>query len=165
MAVGSKLLFSSLLVLVIISNSIVLTNAANDNVTTLLNETEELSTTAYTAVVEAKQAGANVSTLIDELNIAGEYLAEAYALNRLGFSESAVNYVNLCQNIVNTVKQQADELRDEAKTSTENDLMVTVIGSGAGVVVVIAVCSFSWHIFKRNKYRTRISKKLEVNKR
>jgi len=160
MAVGSKLLVISFFVLVMISNSIVLTNAANDSVTTLLNETEELSTTAYTAVVEAKRAGANVSALIDDLNLAGEYLAEAYALNRLGFSEDSADCAYLCQNIVTAVKHQADVLRDEAKTSTENDLIVTVIGSGAGVVVVIAVSSFMWHIFKRNQYRTTASKNL-----
>jgi len=72
----------------LLSVSIRWVGAVDEDVVALdIAEAEEILVSAYGAVLEAEEAGANVSGLLGRLNLGGEYLAEAYAYVRLGDSE------------------------------------------------------------------------------
>lgn len=159
----SKLLMISVCLLFLLLVSIPFAGASNDYaVIVVLTKAEEVSASAYEAILEAEQAGANVSSLLDRLNLAGAYLAEASVWYRLGDSENASRFADLCNDIVEDVRREALELRDEAKSLEATDFVVTIIGSSVGVIIVVAVCSVVWRVFKRNHYRKVLGLKPEV---
>ena len=133
MASWSKLLMFSIFLLLLLPTSILFANVSNDDtVTVVLTNAEEISASAYEAVLEAEQAGANVSSLLDRLNLGGENLAD-----------------------IEDVRSEALELRDEAKSLRETNFVVTVVGSGVSVVIVVVFCFFAWRVF-RQRYLRRV---------
>jgi hypothetical protein len=118
-------------------------------------EAEEALVLAYEAVWDAEEMGANVSGLLHRLNVGGEYLAEAYAYVRLGDSESASHFAGLCSDIVEGVRSEAFELRDETKRLGEANFVVNMVGSVVAVIAVLVFCSIAWIVFKRH-YRRRV---------
>jgi hypothetical protein len=149
--VGSVFLFS------LLSFSVPWVSATNGDVVPLdVVEAEEALGLAYDAVLEAEEAGANVSGLLDRLSVGGEYLAEAYAYVRLEDSESAGRLAGLCVEAVDGVEGEAVFLRERA------DILTRVFGSVVGVVVVV-VCGFVlWWLFKRHYYKKILELEPEV---
>jgi ribosomal protein L19 len=132
-------------------------SATNGGVVSLeVAEAEEALVSAYGVVLEAEEAGADVSGLLDKLNVGDEYLAEANAYVRLGNSESAGHFAGLCVEAVGDVGDEAVLLRDEAMKLGEADFIVTMIGSVVGVVVVVVAGFVVWRVFKR-RYHKRVS--------
>jgi len=163
MITRSKLLIISAFLLFLLPVSIPFAGASNDDaVIVVLTKAEEVSASAYEAILEAEQAGANVSSLLDRLNLAGDYLAEASVWYRLGDSESASRFAGLCNDIVEDVRREALELRDETQSLRENNFIVTIIVSGVGVISVVVLCSVVWRLFKRHHYRKVLGLKPEV---
>jgi len=163
MASWTKLLMVSAFLLFLLPVPILLVSASSEDVVTLaLTEAEEAFTSAYEAVFEAEQAGANVSGLFGRLNIAGEYLSEAYVWHRSGDSENASRFAGLCYDVVEDLKSEAVELRDEAKRLGEADFVVNMIGSVVGVIVVLVSCSVAWLVFRRRYRRQFLGLRPEV---
>jgi len=123
-------------------------------------ETETVS--AYRAVLDAEQAGANVSGLLVRLNDAGEHLAEAEIAYGLGDFEAAINFANVCLEISRAVKIEADELRLEASGPRYMDVWFRMIGSIFGMTVVGFGSFWAWRIFKKRYYRRVLETKPEV---
>jgi hypothetical protein len=119
-----------------------------------LTEAEEILASSLEAVSEAEQAGANVSSLLEQSNLAGEYLAEAYAWYRLGSFEKTSQFAGLCSDAIVGVRNEAFELRDEANRLSESDFLVTTILSVAGMAAVLVSCFVAWIVFKR-RYQER----------
>lgn len=139
-----------------------LVSGSNGNVASLeVTEAEEALISAYELVLEAEESGANVSSLLDKLNVGGEYLAEANAYVRLGDSESASHFTGLCVEVVGDVEDEAVFLRDEAVRLGEVDFVVTIIGSVVGVVVVLVAGFVVWRAFSLH-YRRRVELRSEV---
>jgi len=156
MITWSKLLIISAFLFCLLPVSIPWVNAASDDVATVdLIEAEETFSSAYEVVLEAEQAGANVSGLLDKLNLGAEYLAEAYVWYRLGDSENTGHFAGLCYDVVGDVLSDAVELRDEAKRLEDANFFVTLFGSVVGVIVVVVLCSAVWRVFKR-RYHQRV---------
>jgi len=152
----SKLLMVSALLLFLLPFFTLLVSASSEDVVTLaLTEAEETLASTHEAVLEAEQAGANVSGLLDKLNLGAEYLAEAYVWYRLGVSENASRFAGLCYEVVGGVSSEAVELRDEAKRLGDADFVVNMIGSVVGVISVFVFCSVAWLVFRR-RYRRRV---------
>jgi hypothetical protein len=126
-------------------------------------EAEEALVSAYEVVLEAKEAGANVSGLLDKLNVGSEYLAEAYAYVRLGDFESAGRFVGLCVEVVDDVGDEAVLLRDEAVRLEKEDFSVRVLGSAVGVIIVVVGGFVIWELFKRRYYEKVLGLKPEVS--
>jgi hypothetical protein len=120
-----------------------------------VTEAEEALVLAYDAVLEAEEAGANVSGLLARLNVGREYLAEAYVYVRLGDSESAGRLAGLCVEEVEGVRGEAAGLREEAHGWWILDVLVRLIWSVFGVVVVVVVGFVAWRVFRR-RYRRRV---------
>jgi hypothetical protein len=158
----SKLFVFSALLLFLLPFPILLVNASSEDVATLaLTEAEDALVSAHEAVLEAEQAGANVSGLLGKSNLASEYLAEAHVWYRLGVFENASRFAGLCSDVIGGVRSEAFELRDEAKRLGEADFVVNMINSAVGVIVVLVSCSVAWFVFKR-RYRRRVGLRSEV---
>lgn len=115
----------------------------------LFAEPEEELHLAYVAVMDAEQAGANVSLLLDKLNVAGDYLSTAYFWYNSGDSVTANNFANLAHESVLNVANEAVELMDAAKATADMDFYSLMFISVIGVVAVILVCSGAWIVIKR----------------
>ena len=108
---------------------------------------------AYEAVLEAEEAGANVSGLLDRLNVAGGHLAEARMLYGLGDFDGAVDSADDSSRIGEEVRDEAEELKIEAYGSWVGSLWIRITGSIVGVVVVILGTFMAWGIFRRRYFR------------
>ena len=62
-----------------------------------LAEAEETVFSAYDVVLEAEDAGANVSDLLVRLNVASDFLTEAYTWYRLQNFENSSYFAGLCR--------------------------------------------------------------------
>ena len=152
----SKLLVFSAFLFFLLQVSIPWVSASSDDVATLaMTQAEETLASAFEAVLEAEEAGANVSGLLGRLNLGGEYLAEAYVWYRLGVSENASRFAGLCREVVGDVGSEAFELRDEAKRLGEADFVVKMVGSVVGVIVVVVLGFVVWRVFRR-RYRRQV---------
>jgi len=129
-------------------------SASSENAANLaITQAEETMASAYEAVLEARRARANVSDLLDWLNVAGEHLAEAHMLYRLGDFDGAVYFAGLSSEIGEEVRNSAGELKIKAYESWIADLWSRVIGSFVGVIVVVSGIFVTWQVFKRRYFR------------
>ncbi len=111
----------------------------------------------------AEKAGANVTGLLNQLNIADSLLAKAENAYRTGDNNTAINDVNAVLPITQQVTAAAQTAKTTATTSAQTAfwLMITITII-AGVVFVLALFLI-WRRFKRG-YINRLSKaKPEVN--
>lgn len=92
----SKLFVFSAFLLFLLPFPTLLVSASSEDVVTLaLTEAEEALVSVHEAVLEAEQAEANVSELLDRFNLAVEHLAEARLLFRLEDFDGAVHFAAL----------------------------------------------------------------------
>lgn len=158
-----KLVTISVFMFLLIQVSIPWINASSDNpLSTPLTEAEKAFSSSYEIVSAAEEAGANVSSLIDQLNVGGDYLSEAYVWYRLGNSENANHFASLCYNIAENVRSDALALRDKAKSLRDAEFVATAFGSAVGVIVVVVSCFVVWRIFKYRYRRQVLGLKPEV---
>jgi len=139
-------------------------SAASEGVVSLeVAEAEEALVSAYDAVLEAEEAGADVSGLLERLNVGGAYLAEAYAFVRQGDLASAEHFAGLCVEVAGDVEGEAGLLRDEAVRLERADVLVRVFGSAVGVVIVVVTGFILWEFFKRSFHAKILKLRPEVN--
>jgi len=137
--------------------------AVDEDVVTLgLADAEEALGSAYGAVLDAEEAGANVSGLLDRLNLGGEYLAEAYVWYRLGASENASRFAGLCREVVGDVRGEAVGLKSEAHGWWVLDVLVRIIWSVGGVIVVVVVGFVVWRVFRKRYLKRVLGSRPEV---
>ena len=159
----SNFLLFSVFLFLLLPISVSYTNAeTSDEIAAALTRAEELSVSSFEAVLEAEQAGANVSGLLNRLNLAGETLAEAYFFYNSGVYENATYFVNLCCEILEDVMNEAIELNDETKSLMETNLVVTFVMSSVSVVIVVVLCYFTWMVFRRRYLRCLLRSRPEV---
>jgi hypothetical protein len=119
---------------------------------------------AYEAVLDAEVAGADVSGLLDRLNVAGGYLAEANVWLGLGDFDESGRLAGLCYDAVEGVSDEAFELESEANALWVTDVVVRMTGSMVGVVVVVFLGFVLWRVFKRRYHRRVLGLRPEVAK-
>lgn len=159
----SKLLTTSVLMLFLLNFSIPSINASSDDLVTVsLTEAEELLALSYEAILDAEQAGANVSALFERFNVGCEYLSKAHIWHRLGNHENTSYFAGLCYDLAEDVQSDASELRDEAKTLADADFVATAFGSIVGIIAIIVSSFFVWRIFKHRYYKRILGLKPEV---
>jgi FlaG/FlaF family flagellin (archaellin) len=106
-------------------------------------------TTCYEAAKQAEAAGANITSLQDTLNVAGEQLTKAQYAQSQGNTASANTYAQQVQNTLNGFVQQANTLRETAAQQTQTSFLINVVASIAGTFIVIVGSIAIWFIFKR----------------
>jgi len=126
---------------------------SEDRAASAINQAEESVASAYEAVLEAQGAKANVSGLLDQLNVAGKHLADARMLYKLGDFDNAVHSADLSSEIGEEVRNEAMQLKIEAYGSWITDLWIRMIGSFGGVAAVVFGSFIGWRVFKRRYFR------------
>ena len=148
----------------LLSVSVPWVDATNgDDVPLEVADAEEALVLAYDSVLEAEEAGADVSSLLGMLNVGEDYLAEAYAHLRLGDSEGAVHLAGFCVQVVDEVEVEAILLREEAARSERADVLGRMFGSAVGVVAVVVSAFLFWGFFKRRYYSKVLKMRPEVS--
>lgn len=124
-------------------------SSSEDTATTSIERAENALVSAYQAVSEAEQVGADVSVLLAELNLAGEFLAEARMAYRLGDFDNATSYAYLGRYIGEGVEVKAYELKDSEWRENIQRMWWTIMGSVLGVIVIASGSFWVWRFLKR----------------
>ena len=127
-----------------------------------ISQAEEVLVSAYEAVLEAEQAGTNVSGLLTRLNEAGDLLAQAHVLYRLEDFDGAARFSDPCREIGEEVRDEALGLRDQAVLEADQRFRWTMIGSILGVAIIVGVSFLGWRTFKLRYHRRILEMKPEV---
>jgi len=123
--------------------------ASGNEAASAISQAEEVVVSAYEAVLEAEQAGADVSGLLFWLNEAGEYLAASRMFLRLeDFSES-VRLSDLGEAIGKDVERDAHVLKDLALGESVQRMLFTAVGSLIGVVLVVVGSFWLWNFLRK----------------
>ena len=137
---------------------------SEDTATTSIDGAENALVSAYQAVLEVEQVGANVSDLLAQLNEAGEFLAKAHMAHTLGDFDEAIRSASLCSEISESVKNDANEMRVKAHGLRAMGSWLTMSVSLVGVVVVSFGSFWGWRVFKRRYIRRVLKMKPGVTK-
>lgn len=127
--------------------------SSEDTAALAITQAEETVASAYEAVLEAKKARANVSELLNQLNNASKYLAEARMLRDLEDFGGAVDSADLSSEIGEEVRSSAGELKIRAYESWVVGLLLRIVGSVIGVIAVVFGTFIAWRIFERRYFR------------
>jgi len=117
---------------------------------------------AYDAVLEAEGAGADVSSLLDELNEGAEALSEAHMSERAGNFDDVTYFANLCCDLVEGIEAEANMLRDAAVVERTQRLFLTSLSSAVAAVCILFGGFFGWRFFKSRYYQRVLKTKPEV---
>lgn len=138
--------------------------AADVEIMALLSvvEVEEAVFEGYGAVLDAEEAGADVSGLLDRLNIAGEYLALAKMCMRIGNLESAVGNASLSVEGLEGIVEDAKILKDRSIKEADEHFSFTITASVVGVTAVLCCSWLGWNWFKKRYYERALKMRPEV---
>jgi hypothetical protein len=103
---------------------------------------------AFENVLSAQNAGANVTSLIDRLNVAGDLLTEAENEQK---SDSSINVTTKANNalvIANQVNADAIDLLNTRSVNSKNNFWLTISFSIVGGCIFVILLAFAWKHFK-----------------
>jgi hypothetical protein len=129
---------------------------------TALIEAEQAILVGYQAVLEAEETGANVSSLLVQLNEAGQNLTMARTAYRMGDFVEATDLANLSRNTGEEVRNTATELKESALNQSMQQTLFTMTASIVGMALIALGSLWTWHFLKR-RYST--SKLQKTNRR
>lgn len=142
-----------LLIILVLSVSIfmseIFASNSEDTTTTNIERAENALVSAYQAVLEVEQVGADVSGLLTELNEAGEFLAEARMAYRLGDFDNATSSADMGRDIGEGVGVKAYELKNSEWRENIQRMWWTIMGSVLGVIMIASGSFWVWHFLKR----------------
>ena len=127
----------------------ILASNSEDIATASIEGAENALVSAYQAVLQAEEAGANVSGLLAQLNDAGEFLAEAQVAFRLEDFDNAIGSADQCKDVGIDVENEAYELKNSAWHENIQRLWLTIMGSVLGVIVIVSGSFWAWRFLKR----------------
>ncbi|MEJ2241416.1 MAG: hypothetical protein P8Y18_04660 [Candidatus Bathyarchaeota archaeon] len=119
--------------------------ADEEDAAIVISNAESFIGETFESILLAEQAGANVSNLLDQMTIGGEYLSEANVMYRAGAYEDAVLFADLSIETVNEIRAESLQLIGTA----ENNFNLTIFWSILGVILVSIVGFVSWSFFKK----------------
>ena len=117
---------------------------------------------AFVAILEAEEAGANVSDLIVKLQGAGTFLAGAEIAYTNGDANGAAAKAESALSIAESVKPEALSLKSSALADAQTAFRQTLIFSFAGAAAFLAVLVFAWILLKRVHVKKMLKMKPEV---
>jgi hypothetical protein len=127
----------------------VLANSDQGTASVAIADAEETIVLTYEAVLEAEQAGGNVTGLLAQLNEAGEFLGAARMFYRNGDFDNAIYFADLSRNIGEEVESAAYELKDLASDEGVQRMWFTILGSISGIILVVLGSLRVWWFLKR----------------
>jgi len=117
---------------------------------------------AFNAVVDAEAAGANVTDLLAQLNIAEGILAQAENSYRTGDTNAASTQADSVLPIAQKVTLDAQSAKQTAIVSTQNANLSTIALTIIGIFAFILVLFLVWRLFKRRYIKNLSEAKPEV---
>ncbi|KON33601.1 hypothetical protein AC477_01380 [miscellaneous Crenarchaeota group-1 archaeon SG8-32-1] len=118
----------------------------SEDATVVISNAEAFLSGTFEAILEAEQAGANVSLFLSRLNLGGEYLNEANVLYSAGAYDDSILFANLCIETVNDIRTESIELVGKVETDFSSKLFWSIFG-----VLIVGIAGFvTWLFFKRN---------------
>ena len=119
--------------------------ADKEDVAIVISNAESFMGETFESILIAEQSGADVSSLLDQMTVGGEYLSEANVMYRAGAYEDAVLFADLCIETVNEIRAESIELIGTA----ELNFNLTIFWSILGVILVSVVGYVCWRFFKK----------------
>jgi hypothetical protein len=123
--------------------------AQSDQVSLKLQEAGIAVDQAFDVVLDAEKAGANVTNLLDQLNVAASYLAQAENYYRTGDSNNAATQAGNVLLIAQQVTTSAQNVKQTAEVSGQNVFWLTFVFAGIGASLFVAVLFLIWRKVKR----------------
>ncbi|MEM3731876.1 MAG: hypothetical protein QXE74_08955 [Candidatus Bathyarchaeia archaeon] len=117
---------------------------------------------AFSVVLEAEAAGANVSHLIVKLNDAGKLLAEAEMAYRIGNFAEASSKAEECSALIDGILNEALNLKSSAFADAKLRLSNTLLFSLISEIVFITTLISIWILFKHFYFRKLLEMKPEI---
>ena len=118
---------------------------------------------AFNAVLDAEKAGANVTGLLAQLNVAEGDLAQAENSYRTGDSNTAAAQADNVLPIAQEVTTAAQEAKQTALVSGQNAFWSTMAFTVIGAFVFVLALFLVWRWFKRSYIKSLSEAKPEVN--
>lgn len=128
----------------------------------VINQAELKLSSAFVAVADADNVGANVATLLSKLNAGGVFLFKAHLSYRIGDYDAASFFALECANSIEKVTIEADQLKADAER-TRNDLMfLNLVGSGIGLVMLVILGIICWRVLRKRYFKQVLDKRPEM---
>jgi len=134
---------------VLVFSSPAFAESSEESASTDIVSAEASIVSAYEVVLEADEAGGNVSGLFARLSEAGEFLAAARMSYGNDDFDDAILFANLSGDIGEEVEKEAYELKDWARNEGFQRMRFTILGSVSGVIVVGLGSFWVWRFLKR----------------
>lgn len=140
--------------------SVIAMTAANSNAESIASADYAIQM-AFENVLSTQNAGGNVTSLIDRLNIAGGLLAEAKSEQRSDSSINVTTKANNALDIANQVNDDAISLLN-TKSLNSNNFWLTIAFSTVGGFIFVILLALVWKRFKRRFINKLLEMKPEV---
>jgi hypothetical protein len=118
---------------------------------------------AFNAVLDAEKAGANVTALLAQLNVAAGILAQAENSYRTGDNNTAAAQADSVLPIAQEVTIAAQDAKQTAVGSGPNAFWFPIAFTEIGAIVFVLVLFLVWRRFKRSYISKLHEAKPEVN--
>ena len=130
--------------------------------TIAVNQADLKLKSAFVAVSEADDVGADITGLIVQLEAGGLFLSEAKLALRVDDYDAANSFALECINTAENLIIDADRLIVVAERIQNDLLLFTVIGSSAGLVLFIIFGIIFWRVLKNRYFRKVLDMKPDV---
>ena len=104
---------------------------------------------AFNSVLDAEGVGANITSLLNQVNRADELLAQAENAYRAGNNTEALNSADSALLIAQQVTSTALSLKVSASSSLQTAFLYAVLSTVIAAQIFVLALSFVWVRFKR----------------
>lgn len=118
---------------------------------------------AFSTVLAAEQAGANVTELLVRLNDAATFLSQAGMDYRNGDPNTAVQNADNASSIASEVNAAAVDAKETASVTGQDALWNVITFSVVGAIVLSLTLFLIWRRYKQNYVKNMYDAKPEVN--
>jgi hypothetical protein len=137
--------------------------AQNDQTSSKLQAANTAVERAFIAVLDAEKAGANVTVLLVQLNVAEGFLAQAENSYRTGYYSGATAQAGIVLSTAQQVTVAAQDAKQTAIASGQNAIWYTIVFTAIGIFDFVLALFMVWHWFKRRYINNLSQAKPEVN--
>ncbi len=137
-------------------------SAQTDNVSIKIQEANTALNAAFNAVLDAEQAGANITDLIVQLNFAANNLSQAENNYRIGDYTTAVYQAESVLPLAQQIILQAQNSKQNAIIAIQEAFQYTTVLTIIGISIFILVLFLIWCLFKQNYIKGLSEAKPEV---
>jgi hypothetical protein len=114
---------------------------------------EQALGSAYLSVLNAENAGANVSSLINQLNEAAVQIDQARLMLDENDSQGAIDAAQSSFTITRSVALEAWSLKDSTLANHESSFTISLVESSIGIAVFSFIMVFGWRRFRARYVR------------